>query len=193
VKQVLFVSAGLLLLLLLTVPTGEAGQEWEAKVEEPPRLPLTVVGTQFKVNDSIVITIRVTNTGTMSFAADTDVYASVLIDPDPTDGVGTYVAEGEFGVDFPELPPTSYVDLKTPSIPLNYTGTYTVKAFVWKDWDMDGIYDIGEEISNIAEDTFTVETEEIWIARVEILSIQAAVIGAFGALMGLLVGTRIWS
>jgi len=175
------------ILFLMGLPVGGASPEYAAEVEIP-RLPLTILGTEYEVNKKIYITSRVTNTGTVTFG--TDVGHAVYVFPNPTEA-GPWVAWswGLYG-----LEPTKYIDLKGPKdgLPLNIPGKYTVISTVMVDFDGDGVWEYPYENIAVDTDTFTVTPPVPYEAKVEILSIQAAMIGAFGALIGLLVGTRIW-
>lgn len=175
------------LMALVAIAPASAAPVYEGRVEDPTA-PLTMLGANYPVGTSITITVRVTNTGTAYWGPDVALF--VFVTPNPEEPAAEYVYWGWI---LTGIYPGQTYDLTgpDPALQLNYAGTFEVKVVVLRDSNADGLFTYPDEmISNEATDTFTVGTAGDYSASVEIVSIQAAVLGAFGAIAGGLAGLR---
>jgi len=167
--------------LLMASPVSSAQKVEKAEVEVKP--PATVLGYKFPQGEDIRIITKVTNNGEAVFGS--DVAHIVFVKPNP-EKKADYLY---YGWKLKGMYPGDTWKFKGPKIHLKYAGHYDVLAVVLHDEDGDGKFEYPDElISNKAKASFDVTGK--YEAKVKIKAIKAVAIGAFGALIGALVGRR---
>lgn len=140
-RKVLLIAP--LLLIFLAAPLALAAYSASMSIDEVP---------DYGIGDVTKITGTLTNTGDTTF--DKWTYGVVYIIPSP-ETEATDDEWGRYGV-MEGIKPGEGANWETSEVSMLYAGSYTVKAFVLRDANMDDTWTADEIISNTAETTFEV-------------------------------------